>query len=83
MSPPNRLGRNAPRMNLSRQETYAPKHFGLARREISRSEPALLLPALFSAIILEAVGRAGAQPGVLRTSARAREFDLKRKMALR
>ena len=77
-SPPKCLGRNAPRVNQSRQETYAPKHLGMYRREISRSEPTLPLPAPFSAIILEAVGRAGTQAGVLRTSARARWFDLKR-----
>ena len=49
------LGRNAPRMHQSRQETHLPNHFRLAVREICRSALTLLLLAPFSAITLEAV----------------------------
>ena len=83
MSPPDGPGRNAPRMNQSRQETYSQIHFGLARREISRSEPTLSLPAPFSAIILEAVGRAGTLTGVVRIGASFRWLDLKRETDIR
>jgi len=79
MSPPGCLGWIAPRMNQYRQE---PKHFGLAGREIFRSANALSLPAPFSVIILEALGRAGTQAGVLRTGATARWFNLKRETDL-
>ena len=39
---PDGPGRNAPRVDQPRQETYASKHFGMYRRKISRSEPTLL-----------------------------------------